>query len=160
MRRFLLIWTVLVFLSSTLLSSIALSQSSAPAQPLQADADTQAIQKIEDDLLKAENTTDVAIYKETLADDYINLIPRGLGPDKAAIIQGMQPHAGQAPPYSVETSDMHVYILGDTAVAAYVKTYTAKENGNVDREDTTHVFVRDHGAWKLKLSRASKRGDG
>jgi SnoaL-like domain len=69
----------------------------------------------------------------------------------------MRPHAGQAPPYSVENSDMHIYILGDTAVTAYVRTYKAKENGNVSREDTTHIFVKDHGAWKLKVSRASIR---
>jgi ketosteroid isomerase-like protein len=142
-----------------LLSLAAFPQSAAPIpHPSQADPDTQAIQKIEEDFIKAENTTDVAVLERTLADDYVNLTPRGFGPGKAAIIQGMQPHAGHAPRYSVEMSDMHIYILGETAIAAYTRTYTAKENGNVAKEDTTHVFVRDQGTWKLKISRTSIRG--
>ena len=52
---------------------------------------------------------------------------------------------------------MHIYILDDNvAVAAYVKTYTAKENGNVMREDNTHIFKKYRGAWKLKISRESE----
>jgi hypothetical protein len=41
--------------------------------------------------------------------------------------------------------DMHIYILDNTAVAAYAKTYTAKENGNVAHEDTTRIFTKNHG---------------
>ena len=119
----------------------------------QSDAD--AIQGIEAELLKSEGNTDIAAFERTLADDYVNLIPRGVGPGKIRIIASMKPHAGQAPPYSVEMRDLHTYVLGDTAVAVFVKTYTAKENGNTADEDTTHVFVREHGTWKLRISRAS-----
>jgi ketosteroid isomerase-like protein len=118
-------------------------------------SDVDAIQRIEADLIKAEGTTDVAVFERTLADDYVNLGPHGFGPNKNKIIEGMKPHAGQAPPYSVEMHDLHVYVLGDAAVAASVRTYTAKENGNIANEDSTHIFVRDHGNWKLKISRAS-----
>jgi ketosteroid isomerase-like protein len=121
----------------------------------QGDADASAIQTIETDLLKSESTTNIAVMEQTLADDYVNLTPHGLGPGKKEIIEGMKPHAGQAPPYSVEVHELHVYVLGDTAVAVFVKTYTAKENGNMANEDTTHVFIRDRGSWKLKISRAS-----
>jgi hypothetical protein len=55
---------------------------------------------------------------------------------------------------------MHIYVLGDTAVAAYMKTYTAKETGNVAHEDTTHILTREHGTWKLRISRASIRSGG
>jgi len=122
-------------------------------------SDSQLIQQIEDDWLKGENTTDIAVLERVLADDYVNLNPRGLGPGRAEIISHLQPRAGQAPPYSLETRDMHIYVLGDTAVAAYVKTYTTKENGNVVREDATHIFIKDHGTWKLRISRASIRKD-
>jgi len=125
-------------------------KSTSTAQP-----DIDAIQRIEAELLKAEGTTDIAVFDRTLADDYVNLGPHGLGPAKNQIIEGMRPHAGQAPPYSVEMHDLHVYVLGDTAVAASVRIYTAKENGNIANEDSTHIFVRDHGNWKLKISRAS-----
>jgi ketosteroid isomerase-like protein len=129
------------------------AQESPAATGAHGDAD--AIQTIEADLLKSEATSNIPVMERILADDYVNLVPHGPGPSKEKIIEGMKPHAGQAPPYSVEMHDLHVYVLGDTAVAVYVKTYTAKENGNTDNEDTTHVFVKDHGSWKLKISRAS-----
>ena len=137
----------------------ALSQNPAPANvPIsaaQTDADANAIRQIEEDWLKGEETTDVAVWQRVLSDDYVNLVPRGLGPGKAELVRNLQPRSGQAPPYTLRTSDMHIHIFGDTAVAAYVKTYTAKENGNVMRENTTHVYTRDHGSWRLRLSRAS-----
>ena len=127
--------------------------NAATAQP----ADSEAIQHIEDDWLKGENTTDIAVLERVLADDYVNLTPRGLGPTKAEIISHLQSRAGQAPPYSLETKDMHIYVLGDAAVAAYTKTYTAAENGHVLTEDTTHIFTKEHGTWRLKISRATIR---
>lgn len=121
------------------------------------EADSAALQQVETDWLNGERTTDVSVLERVLADDYVNLTPRGLGPGKAELIQHLQPRAGQAPPYSVEAHDMHIYVLGDSAVVAYVKTYTAKETGNVAHEDTTHIFIKDKGsgAWRLKVSRAS-----
>ena len=124
-------------------------------KPTAAPSDVDTIQNIEAELIKGENTTDIAVYQRTLADDYESLNPHGPGPSKYKIIEGMKPHAGQAPPYSVEMQDLHVYVLGDTAVAASVRTYTAKENGNTANEDTTHIFAREHGSWKLKISRTS-----
>jgi len=50
---------------------------------------------------------------------------------------------------------MHIYVLGDAGVAAFTRTYTAQENGNSLHEDTTHIFKKERGAWKLKISRAS-----
>ena len=87
----------------------------------------------------------------------MNLGPSGLAPGKSQLLKNFQAHAGEAPAYVVETSDMRVYLLGDTAVAAYVKTYTGKESGATAREDMTHIFVRDHGVWKLRMSRSSLR---
>jgi len=48
---------------------------------------------------------------------------------------------------------MHIVVRGDTAVAAYTKTYTAKENGNIAHQDSTDIFTRVHGAWRLTISR-------
>ena len=124
--------------------------------------DRALIQQIEDDLLKGERTTDVSVLERVFADDYVSLTPHGFGPTKAELTKELTPQAGQAPPYTVEIGDMHIYLLGDTAVAAFVKTYTARENGNVAREDTTHIFTKDHGAkdhgsWRLRISRTSDR---
>jgi ketosteroid isomerase-like protein len=117
--------------------------------------DVAAIQQIEDDWLKTERTTDVAALDRILAEDFEGVGTNGPAPGKAQLLKNLQPHAGQAPPYTVETSDMHIIVRGDTAVAAYTKTYTAKENGNVDHEDMTDVFTRDQGKWKLRISRNS-----
>jgi len=38
---------------------------------------------------------------------------------------------------------------------AYVLIYVAKEIKNVGPESTTHAFTKDHGVWKLSLSRTS-----
>ena len=104
---------------------------------------------------KTERTTDVAALDRILADDFAGVGTNGPAPGKTQLLKNLQPHAGQAPPYTVETSDMHIIVRGDTAVAAYTKTYTAKEHGNVDHEDMTDVFTRDHGMWKLRISRNS-----
>jgi len=143
------------------LTSFAIGQNQAKLSPQSpaTEVDQRTIQQIEDDWLKGEKMTDMAVLERVLADDYVNLTPSGPGPGKAEILKHLQPRAGQSPPYSLETRDMHIYILGDTAVAAYVKAYTAKEGGNVVREDTTHIFTKDHGSWKLRISRASIRKD-
>ena len=156
MRNFALPWMALFFLTAFACGQV---QANPASKLLSTEADRHVIQQIEDDLLKAENTSDFHVLERVLADDWLNLTPGGLGPNKAKVLEGMRPHAGQAPAYSVETQDMQIHILGDIAVAAYVKTYRAKENDNISREDTTHIFSKDHGVWKLKISRATIRND-
>lgn len=119
--------------------------------------DVAAIQQIEDEWLKAERTTDPAALERILADDFAGIGSNGVSPGKAQLLKNWQPHAEQAPPYTVETSDMHIIVRGDTGVAAYTKTYTAKENGNVAHQDMTDVFTRDHGMWRLRISRYTSR---
>jgi len=143
-----------------LLSPVAAFAQGQPSPPpcttaTRQQSDTQAIEQIEADFLSAEKETDPAIIDRVLADDYVNLTPHGIGPGKAELLKNFRTHVGQAPPYSVENRDMHIYILGDTGVAACVKVYTAKENGNIAHEDTTHIFTRTNGVWKLRISRAN-----
>src|SRR5260370_22929332 len=59
--------------------------------------DSEVIQQIEDDWLKGENTTDIAVLERVLADDYVNLTPRGLGPTKHELIRHLHPSAGHSP---------------------------------------------------------------
>lgn len=124
------------------------------------DADSRLIEQAELDLLKAERDTDPKVLEKVLADDYVNLTPSGIGPGKVALLKNFEEHRGEAPPYSVRQQNMHIFILNDaSAVASYVKVYVANENKNVAREDTTHVFTKEHGTWKLRVSRASQHCD-
>ena len=151
MRIPMLSLAVCLLATSTVGQSVPTSVS--PKSPDQADV--AAIQQLEDEWLKTERTTDLAGLDRILADDYAGIGPNGPTPDKAQLQKNLQAHAGQAPPYTVEHSDMHIIVRGDTAVAAYTKTYTAKENGNIDHEYMTDVFTRDHGQWKLRLAHAT-----
>jgi ketosteroid isomerase-like protein len=125
------------------------------------DADSHVIQEIEVDWLKAEKTTDPTLVEKVLADDYVNLTPTGIGPGKAALLKKFRENAGEAPPYSVRQQDMHIFVLNDmAAVASYVTIYVSNENKNVARQDTTHVFTKEHGTWKLRVSRSSNSAQG
>jgi hypothetical protein len=141
------------------LFSILLMLAFAPLALAQTPADdtkdSQLIQQLEASRLKAERTTDPALLDTVLAEDFIGIGANGQTPGKAQLLKNWRSQAGQAPPYTLETSDMRVFVLGEAAVAAYNKTYTAKENGNIAHEDVTDVFTRQHGSWKLRLSRSS-----
>jgi hypothetical protein len=84
------------------------------------------------------------------------MLPAGPDLTEAKLVEGVYKSQGQAPPYIAREEDMHVYMLGDTAIAMYVKEYAVRANPNqVDRQDLTDVFVRTAGTWKLKISRSS-----
>jgi ketosteroid isomerase-like protein len=154
MRTAVLCLVVLCFFAQPVFAqSQAIAVVSKPAPAPQGDVIL--IEQMEDDWLKAERNTDPSALEKILSDDFVNLAPTGLAPGKAELMKNWQPHAGQAPAYTVETSDMRIYVLGDTAVAAFAKTYTTKDKGNVAHEDTTHIFTKDRGIWKLRVSRSS-----
>ncbi|HXJ85469.1 MAG TPA: nuclear transport factor 2 family protein [Candidatus Binatia bacterium] len=136
-------------------TAIAFCQSAVTTGPSPSAmrSDEVAIKQIEDDFLKAERTTDPAVLERILADDYVGVGTNGPTPGKPELVKNWQTHAGQVPPYKVEESDMHIVVRDDTAVAAYTKTYTANENGNIAHQDSTDIFARVHGAWRLTISR-------
>jgi hypothetical protein len=114
----------------------------------------QQIVQIEAEMPKGEMNSDPAVVEKIYADDCIN--PSRADWSKAELVKGVREHQGQAPPYIATEEDMHVYMLGDTAIAMYVKKYVVRDNPDqVDRQDTTNVFVRSGGTWKLKLGWSS-----
>jgi hypothetical protein len=64
--------------------------SQSPDTASSRDADTQSIQQIETDWLKAEGTTDPSVVDRVLADDLVNLTPTGIGPGKAEILRNFR----------------------------------------------------------------------
>lgn len=149
-----------LFLTVACVLNAAVLGQSAPIPPSASSsdqADVAAIQQLEDEWLQTERTTDLAALDRILADDFAGVGTNGPAPGKAQLLKNLQAHAGQAPPYTVERSDMHIIVRGETAAAAYTKTYMAKENGHVAHEDMTDVFTKSSGAWKLRISRSSLR---
>jgi len=117
--------------------------------------DEQQVRQLEAEILNGEMNNDPSVFEKILADDCL-MLPAGLDFTKAKLVQGVRKSQGQAPPYTATDKDMHVYMLGETAIAMYVKEYAVRANPNqVDRQDLTDVFVRTAGTWKLKISRSS-----
>src|SRR5262249_19181099 len=78
--------------------------------------DEQQIWQLESEMLKGEMNSDPAVFERILADDCLNL-PAGPDLTKAKLVEGVRKSQGQAPPYIAHLEDMHVYTLGDIAVA-------------------------------------------
>ncbi|HTM37977.1 MAG TPA: nuclear transport factor 2 family protein [Terriglobales bacterium] len=119
--------------------------------------DEQQIRQLESEMLNGEMNSNPAVFEDILADDCV-ILNGGLGPGptKAKLVEGVHQSQGQAPPYSAREEGMQVYMLGDTAIAMYVKEYAVRANpSQVDREDVSDVFVRSVATWKLKISRSS-----
>ena len=116
--------------------------------------DEQQIRQLEAEMLKGEMNSDSVAFEKILADNCL-MLPAGPDLTKAKLVEGVHKSRGQAPPYIASAEDMHIYMLGDTAIAIYVKEYAVRANpGQVDRQDLTDIFVRSAGTWKLKISRA------
>lgn len=149
----------LVFKVATLLIAATAAFSQKPGVPTStsevSQKDEQQILQLEAEMLKGEMNSDPVVFEKILADDCLHL-PAGPDLTKAKLIEGVRKSQGQAPPYTASEEDMRVYVLGDTAIAVYVKKYAVRDNPDqVDREDLTEVFVRSAGTWKLKISRSS-----
>ena len=140
-----------------IMATAAFSQKSAVSATASevSQKDEQQIRQLEAELLKGEMNSDPVVFEKILADDCLNL-PAGPDLTKAKLVEGVRKSQGQAPPYLAREEDMHVYTLGETAIAIYVKEYAVRANPNqVDRQNLTDVFVRSDGTWKLKISRAT-----
>jgi uncharacterized protein DUF4440 len=149
----------LVLLAATfvVMATAAFSPESAvsPSTSEVSKKEEQQIRQLEAEMLKGEMNSDPVIFEKILADDCLNL-PAGPDLTKAKLVEGIRKSRGQAPPYIAQVEDMHVFTLGDTAVAMYEKEYAPRANrGQLDRQAVTDVFVRSAGTWKLKISRAS-----
>jgi len=152
MRSFVLVAaTFLIVATAAFSQKSALSASTGEVSR----KDEQQIRQLEAEMLKGEMNSDPVVFEKILADDCLSL-PAGPDLTKAKLVEGVRKSQGQAPPYIAREEDMHVYMLGDTAIAIYVKEYAVRANPNqVDRQDLTDIFVRSAGTWKLKISRAT-----
>lgn len=148
-----------VFQAATWLMVATIAFAQKPAFPISTNElfqkDEQQIRQLEAEMLKGEMNSDPAVVERIYADDCV-LLAGGAGWTKATLVEAISKSQGLAPPYVASQEDMHVYVLGDTAIAMYVKKYVVRANpGHIDLQDQTQVFVRSAGTWKLKISRSS-----
>ena len=154
MRSFVLYAATLMIMAGAGFSQQSVASASTSEV---SEKDEQQIRQLEADMLKGEMTSDPAVFERIFADDCLNL-PAGPDLTKTKIVEGIRKSQGHIPPYSARETDMQVYILGDTAIATYVKEYSVRANPNqIDDQDLTDIFVRSAGARKLKISRATHR---
>jgi ketosteroid isomerase-like protein len=149
MRNLILVAATFLIVATTSFSQKPVSSNEVSQQ------DEQQVRQIEAEMLKGEMNSDPVVFEKILADDCL-MLPAGPSLIKTKLVNGVQKNQGQAPPYIATQEDVHVYLLGDTAIAMYVKRYAARANPDQgDRQDLTDVFVRSAGTWKLKISRSS-----
>ncbi|HEX2662168.1 MAG TPA: nuclear transport factor 2 family protein [Candidatus Acidoferrum sp.] len=124
-------------------------------------SDSESLIQIEKDLFKAHWTSNpevVEMVDKVFADDWVNLEPDRRGPGKPEMMDLLdrlyRDKKALPKPYPVmQQRDLQVFLFGNTAVATYFYGDTAKPDQHPT--DVTDVFVKDGGAWKLRLSRAS-----
>ena len=148
---------VVTVVSVLMVATAAFSQKSAVSASGSevSQKDEQQIRQLEAELLKGEMNSDPVVFEKILADDCLNL-PAGPDLTKAKLVEGVRKAQGQPPAYTAQVENMHVYILGDIAVAIYNKEYAPSANpGQLDQQVATDVFQKSAGTWKLKVSRAT-----
>ena len=102
-----------------------------PAAPIftngASQKDEQQVRQLAAEMLKGEMNNDPAVVERIDGDDCV-LLPGGPDCSKARLVVVIHDSHGQAPAYIASQEDMHVYMLGDTATAMYVKTYVVSVN--------------------------------
>ena len=130
---------VLVAATFLTMATAAFSQESAISASASevSQKDEQQIRQLEAELLKGEMNSDPAVFEKILADDCLHL-PAGPDFTKGKLVEGVRKAQGQPPAYTAQVENMHVYILGDIAVAIYEKEYAPRANpGQLDQQVAT-----------------------
>jgi hypothetical protein len=96
-------------------------------------------------ILEAERKADLAVFRELLAEQFIEIGPDGARYDKAAVLRIIASH----PPQVVTASDFAVIPAGrDAAVVNYVVESTLPD-GSHRRHTASSVWARQGSGWIL-----------
>lgn len=114
--------------------------------------DTEVLQRLEEDYLRAEIEDDTAIAGAVLADDYVGLRADGTSSTKADVLHSLARHDRLRAPYQITAVNMREHLFGDTACLTYTKVYTRPASQGAFSENVLHVFIRRNGIWRLQLS--------
>ncbi|MGA7885652.1 MAG: nuclear transport factor 2 family protein [Acidobacteriaceae bacterium] len=117
------------------------------------------IESLEEEWRQAILTNNVAEMNNLLSDDYIGITSNGTVENKAQAMA--QRRAGTVSITSLELSDIHIRLYGDTAVVTSVADLVGK-NGDSDisgKYRYTRVYAMRRGAWKIVSFETSRVHD-
>jgi ketosteroid isomerase-like protein len=131
-------------------------------QPLQdpANADEDAVRRMESDWGDAFERHDLAALDQFMADEYILTDPLGNVRSKAESLAAIE--TNQLHFESTRSDDVKVRINGDTAVVTGRSTFRGRYKGwsMAGRYQYTDVLVKRHGTWKAVGSHITALGTG
>ena len=148
MRRILLL-----ALFAIALPAYNFAQGSTAKQTAGQSGDTQALIKLDRDLMDGMMKKDDSLMNRTATDDYIFVNPGGG-------LEIRSKTAGPGPTFeSVNTEQVNVHVKGDTAILTGLATIKAKLPNGADISGPyryMRVFVKQNGQWRLAAASATE----
>jgi ketosteroid isomerase-like protein len=105
--------------------------------------DTQVLEKLNADYIRAVQDSDVETFQRLLSDDFLNSNPDGSLVDRAGFLAHI---AKPATISGFEAQDVNIRLLGDLAVIHGRTVYT-KADGQRGAGRYTDVWARRNGRW-------------
>ena len=115
-----------------------------------------AINKLENDAVKADLANDSSFYEKNLAEDWMGGTSRGTWDTKQSVLADLKDNKNNRT-NSESISDLKVRVNGDVAVATYKSNYDSIIHGQHFARIviSTDVFQRQDGVWKQISSHSS-----
>ena len=139
-------WIIAALVLSAVSSTIAQQQS---ARTRDAASTEQAVQKQDQERIRAQIAADTIALRRIYADDFLGIGPTGVVRNKAEVIADFTTHALTY--QSITTAEVRVRVYGNAAVQTGRSTLVGHDRGKaVPRENRfTRVWVMTDGKWQL-----------
>jgi ketosteroid isomerase-like protein len=107
------------------------------------DADTEILERLNEDYIASVQRSDVRRFEEILAEDFLNTNADGSLVDRAGFLAQIAKPAGIS---GLVARDVRIRILGDVAIIHGRTTY-AKPDGTSGAGRYTDIWARRQGSW-------------
>jgi ketosteroid isomerase-like protein len=107
------------------------------------DADTDILQKLNQDYIRSVQMSDVRRFDEILAEDFLNSNPDGSLVDRAGFLAQI---ARPVTISNLEARDVVIRIMGDVAII-HARTAYTKPDGQAASGRYTDIWARRQGRW-------------
>lgn len=118
-----------------------------------APTDLDALLRLNEDYIQSVKTSDVARFREILADDFLCSLPDGTIVDRAQFL------LNTAKPYtlrSLQAQDVNVRLMGDVAIVHARTTFTLPD-GTPGAGRYTDVWARRNGRWLAVAAHVTRK---